>query len=132
MILTVLLIFNCSALLAPAVNSVAIFRTEGISHYTNLIHAVGTVESNCDTLAYNPLEEATGYFQVRPIRLLDYNRRTGKHYKLSDMYDYDKAKKVFLYYASQFDYRDIKGICRSWNGKSKHNHYFEKVKRYLN
>ena len=128
MILTVLLIFNCSALLAPAVNSVAIFRTEGISHYTNLIHAVGTVESNCDTLAYNPLEEATGYFQVRPIRLLDYNRRTGKHYKLSDMYDFDKAKELFLYYCTM----DLEQTAKNWNGSGKKTiEYWKKIKVLL-
>jgi hypothetical protein len=32
------------------------------------------VETKGDTLAYNPYEEATGIFQIRPIRLKDYNK----------------------------------------------------------
>jgi len=55
--------------------------------YDKIIQAVVRVESRGNTLAYNLEEEATGAFQIRPIRLLDYNRKTGKNYKLEDCYN---------------------------------------------
>jgi hypothetical protein len=42
----------------------AIVKTAPHNPYQRRIFAVGMVEGNCDTLAYNPAEAATGYFQV--------------------------------------------------------------------
>jgi hypothetical protein len=90
------------------------------------------VEGNCDTLAYNPAEKAVGYFQIRPIRLIDYNKRTGHKYRLKDMYDYKTSKEVFLFYADQIGYQDPQKIARSWNGSGwKTEIYWKKVKVYL-
>src|SRR5664280_1415506 len=65
---------------APASESLALIRTTPIEPFTSLIHAIGMVETQYDTLAFNPLEGAVGYFQIRPIRLNDYNFRTGSTY----------------------------------------------------
>jgi len=81
-----------------------------------LIKAIGAVECNFDTLAYNPIEKATGYFQIRPIRIEDYNTRTGSNYDLVDMFDYGKAEIVFLYYASRIGPYNVEAISRNWNG----------------
>src|SRR5450759_3345483 len=62
---------------APTSESLAVVRTSPIEPFKSLIHAIGMVETQYDTLAYNPFEEAVGYFQIRPIRLVDYNERTG-------------------------------------------------------
>jgi hypothetical protein len=107
-----------------------IITPEPIQPYAKIVYAIGMVEGNCDTLSYNPKEEATGYFQIRPIRLRDYNQRTQSHYTINDMYDYRKANKVFMYYATQYRYDDYKGIAKDWN-KSKTNRYYLKVKKYL-
>ncbi|NMB83298.1 MAG: hypothetical protein GYA14_15930 [Ignavibacteria bacterium] len=105
-----------------------IVASEPIKPYQRLIYAVGMVESSLDTLAYNPVEKATGYFQVRPIRLKDFNDRTGKKYKLGDMYDYYKAEEVFLYYATL----DLEKTAKAWNGSGyKTEKYWQKVKKYL-
>jgi hypothetical protein len=86
------------------------------------------VESNLDTLAYNPKENAVGYFQIRPIRLKDYNNRVGANYVLTDMYDYDKALEVFMYYVTL----DMESTCKAWNGRGKSNKvYWQKVSRLL-
>jgi len=90
------------------------------------------VETKLDTLAYNPEEEAVGYFQIRPIRVQDYNERTGKSYKPADMYDYQTSEKVFLYYASEIGPYNFEKIAKNWNGSGKKTiQYWKKVKNYL-
>ena len=128
--LTILLILTFSLLKAPNVVTGYIAIEEGINPYKVIINAIGAVESNFDTLAYNPKEEATGFFQCRPIRLKDYNQRTGESLTLEDMYNYPKAERVFLYYATQFRHDDYKAISIDWN-KSRTLKYWKKVQKYL-
>ena len=98
--------------------------------YQKMIYAIGMVECSLDTLAYNPDEDAVGYFQIRPIRLQDYNKRTGSNYTLQEMYDYYKAEKVFLYYAELLKDPDL--IIRKWNGSGPMTYeYLKKVKKYM-
>jgi len=131
-ILMLFVLLLCTVrVLAPTDRRLYIAQAEGIQPYERLKHAVGMVESHCDTLAYNPVEKATGFFQVRPIRLLDYNQRTGSHYKLADMYNYKKAEKVFMYYARD-GCLDLERIARRWNGSGKKTiDYWNKVKKFL-
>ena len=119
-----------SQLTAPPSGGIAIEVSEGINPYKTIIHAIGEVESKHDTLAYNPGEGATGYFQIREIRLRDYNERTGECLTMTDMYDYHKAERVFLYYATQFRYDDYRSIARDWN-KSRTNRYWNRVKKHI-
>src|ERR1035437_3762899 len=88
---------------APTSESLIVIRTFPLEPYKSLIHAIGMVETQFDTLAYNPLEEAVGYFQIRPIRLEDYNNRTGSVYSMNDLFNYKISEKIFLYYASEID-----------------------------
>lgn len=113
-----------------------IIKAEPINPYAKIIHAIGMVEvlrnGKLDTLAYNPVEQATGFFHIRPIRLLDYNKRTGHHYGMKDMYKYKTSKEVFMFYASQIGWRDPEHISKEWNGSGKKTiKYWQKVKRYL-
>lgn len=127
------LILICSLkLLAPDLDGIAIIKTDPVKPFQKLIYAVGMVEGKCDTLAYNPEEDACGYFQIRPIRIKDYNDRTGSSYILKDMYDYKIAEKVFLYYASAIGPYNQEKIAKSWNGSgSMTKIYWKKVKHYL-
>ena len=85
-----------------------------------------------DTTAYNEREMATGYFQIRPIRLKDYNIRTGNKYTMNDMFDYKISEKVFLYFATQIGPYDFEKIARNWNGSgAKTFEYWERIKEYL-
>lgn len=120
-----------SGLYAPIQKALYVERATVIQPYEKIIHAVVTVESNGDVYAFNKREKAYGAFQIREVRLKDYNAKTGSKYVLTDMYDYNISKKVFMYYASQYDPSDIKGICISWNGKSKKNKYYYKVKKQM-
>jgi len=117
---------------APSSDSFVIFENKPIEPYVNLIHAIGKVETNHDTLRYNPEENAVGYFQIRPIRVEDYNIRTGSHYRPEDMFDYKISEKVFLYYANKIGPYDLRQIAMNWNGSGPGTiFYWNMVKEYL-
>jgi hypothetical protein len=117
---------------APGLKVVYLFIPEQINLYDRLINAVVQVESLGDTLACNQTEEATGAFQIRPIRLRDYNQRTGSNYKLEDCYNFEISKKIFLFYAKRIGYPDYESIARNWNGSGSNTlDYWERVKTFL-
>jgi hypothetical protein len=112
------LLFSLSAT-APDTRVVFIFVSKPIDPYERLVNAVIKIESSGDTLAYNPVEKAIGAFQIRPIRLLDYNMRTGNNYKHKECYNLLISKKIFLYYAKKTGYPNYETIARDWNGSGK-------------
>lgn len=129
--IVLMMIFSIK-LLAPDLHQTVIIKEDPIKPFQKLIYAVGMTEANCDTLAYNPKEDAVGFFQIRPIRLKDYNKRTGSSYVLNDMYDYHIAEKIFLYYAYTIGPYNFEKIARQWNGSGfMTTIYWNKVKKYL-
>jgi hypothetical protein len=117
---------------APVNESVIVFKPIPLEPYKSLIHAIGMVETQSDTLAYNPLEGAVGYFQIRPIRLTDYNSRTGSMYSRNDLFNYKISEKIFLYYATEIGPYDFERIAKTWNGSGKSTIlYWEQVKKFL-
>jgi|ERR1035437_478705 hypothetical protein len=126
-ILIIILLFLSIRAFCPNIKVICLAKEHPVNVHERLINAIVMIESNGNNNAYNPIENACGAFQIRPIRLKDYNKRTGNNLKISDCFDYEISKKVFLYYANQYDYRDIKGVCRNWNGKSKGNKYYNKI-----
>jgi hypothetical protein len=118
--------------LAPCWKSMTVFITPAINPYKQLVFAIGMVETMGDTLAFNPLEEAAGYFQIRPIRLLDYNKRTGSNYTLKDLFNYETSEKIFMYFADQIGPYDLEQIARKWNGSGHMTiNYWDRIKEYL-
>lgn len=118
--------------IAPKQKSLLIPEPFPIEPYKQLIYAVGMVEGMGDTTAYNELEMAAGYFQIRPIRLEDYNNRTGSQYTLNDMFNYEISEKVFLFFATQIGPYNIEKIAKNWNGSgAKTIEYWERIKEYL-
>lgn len=131
LLIKILLFLNIS-LFAPARQSIAIITKPPVDPFRPLIYAVGMVEASLDTLAYNPLEEATGYFQIRPVRIADYNKRTGSSYSLNDAYNYHIAEKIFRYYAAQIGPYDFETIAKRWNGSGAMTiTYWNKVRMHL-
>lgn len=131
-IFVLLILLFTSRVFAPSQEYAIIVAPPPIDPYKKLIYAVGMVEGKCDTLAYNAIEQATGYFQIRPIRLKDYNKRTGSNYTLKDMFDYEVAEKIFLYYAVQIGPYDFEKIARNWNGRGhKTTTYWSRIKQYI-
>jgi hypothetical protein len=103
-----------------------------LNPYIPLMQAVGMVETNNDTLAYNQEEQATGYFQIRPIRLKEYNRLTGNSYTLNEMYNYKISEEIFLYFADQIGPYDFEQIARKWNGSGRMTTaYWKRIKAIL-
>ncbi len=127
-----LLFMSGLRLFAPTSGSMVIFDVSPIQPFKPLINAIGRVETNFDTLAYNPFEKAAGYFQIRPIRIIDYNKRTGSNYTLNDMFDYEISEKIFLYYASEIGPYNFEKIARKWNGSGRKTIlYWRRVQKYL-
>lgn len=117
---------------APGMNFITIFDFPSIEPYKQLVLAIGIVETKSDTTAYNSVEEAAGYFQIRPIRLLDYNNRTGSNYSLNDLFNYEISEKIFLFYADQVGPYDFELIARKWNGNGRLTvNYWKRIKKYL-
>lgn len=119
-------------LFAPVSGGLVVDVAKPVNPFGKIIHAIGMVETKHDTLAFNAEENAVGYFQIRPIRLRDYNKRTSSKYALKDMYDYNTAEKVFLYYASLIGPYNNEKIARNWNGSGKKTRlYWRKVQKHL-
>ncbi len=117
---------------APVRKSLIILNSIPAKPYIKLIHAIGIVETKCDTMAYNPVENAVGYFQIRPIRLEDYNKKTGSNYKMRDLYNYEISEKIFIYYADRIGPYNLERIARKWNGSGPRTiYYWNKIKKYI-
>jgi len=131
-IISLLFLSFAFRLSAPSMDSIVITSYGPIEPFKNLINAIGIVESKGDTLAYNPIEKAAGFFQIRPIRLEDYNRRTGSNYTMNDMFNYDISEKIFLYFAHQIGPYDFEKIAKKWNGSGHMTiNYWNRIKKYL-
>lgn len=118
-----------SVLTAPPDRRLVVVKDEGISFYEPLIKAVTFVESVDGKYLYNPKENAVGWFQIRQVRVDDYNKLTGLKYALNDFYDYDLSREMFLYYAKGKSYEKA---AKSWNGSGKKTiAYWKKVKARL-
>jgi len=118
--------------LAPESNLTLIPRFSGINPYFSLLYAVGMVETQGNTLAYNNFENAAGIFQIRQVRVDDYNRRTGSSYSLADVFDYAISEKIFMYFASVIGPYHLEKIAKAWNGSGPMTErYWERVKKYL-
>jgi hypothetical protein len=117
---------------APDWKSLTIIELNPVEPYRKLAYAIGMVETKGDTLAYNPEEEAAGYFQIRPIRLIDYNNRTGSSIKRQDLFSYETSYRIFLYFADLIGPYNMEQIARKWNGSGHQTvNYWERIKRYL-
>jgi hypothetical protein len=125
----ILLSAICVKLLAPCEKVLYIEQKESINYYDPLIRALTWVESKHGKYIWNAEEQAVGHFQIRPIRVSDYNKRTNSNYKLEDFYDYELSRKMFLYYASGKSYEKA---ARNWNGKwSLTKEYWKKIQKIL-
>ncbi|MFN8240228.1 MAG: hypothetical protein U0X39_05685 [Bacteroidales bacterium] len=118
--------------LAPNRDAVVIQASDPVNPYRKLMWAVAMVETKHNTLAYNEIEEAAGIFQIRPVRLEDYNIRTGNKYTRADLFKYEVSEKIFLYYASKIGPNDFERIARNWNGSGPKTYlYWNRVKKVL-
>jgi DNA polymerase I-like protein with 3'-5' exonuclease and polymerase domains len=94
-----------------------------------LAMAVCLHESGGNPKAFNKKEKAVGAFQIRPIRVRDYNQKLGTNYRLNDFYDFELSLECFLYYARGKTWEQA---ARSWNGSGPMTvKYWEGIKQKL-
>jgi hypothetical protein len=111
-------------------NELIIVKYEPIRPYEKIWSAVCQYESKNNPNAYNPKEMATGIVQIRPIRIKDYNQRTGKSYTIDDCFKVEISKEIFIYFANKFQHDEPDKIAKDWN-KCKTDNYWKKVKRFM-
>ena len=127
------LIFLSLICQAPEQRTLLAERIEPIRPYENVWKAVCMVESSGNPLAYHMEKNghaSIGIAQIQESRIKDFNKRTGKNYKLADMYDPAKSKDVFLHYATGIGYRNPERICRLWNGGEPNGMKIKETYRY--
>lgn len=125
--------------LITSVNSVApkrdfftIIDRDPINPFESLMLAIGMVETMGNTMAYNEFEGAAGIFQIRQVKVDEFNRQTKNNYQLSDMFDYENSRKVFLHFASQIGPYNFEKIAKAWNGSGPMTEfYWKRIKSYL-
>jgi len=128
-VLTIFFFLLAMRATAPEAKVAFILVSKPVCSFDRLIKAIVHVESSGDNNAFNLTEQAVGAFQIRPIRILDYNQRTGKDYKIENCFNFEISKEIFLYYAKMIGYPDYETIAKRWNGSGKTTmDYWEKVK----
>lgn len=111
-----LLFYTAAESVAPSRNYLVIHKPGDINPFEPLMHAIGMVETMGNTMAFNEYEGAAGIFQIRQVRIDEYNRQTNSCFRLSDMFDYENSRKVFLHFASKIGPYNFEKIAKSWNG----------------
>ena len=106
--------------------------------YEDLINALYKYEAKCNPFAYNPVEEATGGLQIRPIRLAHYNELTNSNYTIEDCYNFEISKKIFLYFCNHdgsgklIPWKTWEQAAKDWNGSGPMTiTYWENVKQLI-
>ncbi len=132
LILILCIAFYGDLAVCPPNNTLTIEIKPPISPFKALLEATAFIESSGDPNALNRKEMAFGLYQIRAIRLRDYNQRTGKSYSLQDCYNIEISKEIYLYYASKFHPSDLEHIARSWNGTGQKTvEYWHKIEKHL-
>ena len=106
-----------------------------IQPYEAIWKAICLFESNNDPYAYHMEADgwpAVGIAQIRWCRLKSYNELTGHKYQMRDMYDPQKSKQVFMYFANEIGPYDLDRIVRNWNGSGPLTYkYLKQIKNLL-
>ena len=135
MTLTILITILSLRLTAPIDVSIVIGKDESIQPYEAIWTAVCKVESGGNPFAIGDRHMkhySYGIAQIRQERLNDYNKQTDNSYKLTDMFDIDISKEIFMYYANQFNIYQMDDLIRAWNGSGKQTYiYLHKVKQCI-
>lgn len=103
-----------------------------------LLLAIRITESGLNDFAVGSALDV-GPLQITPIRLADYNQKTGKNYSHSDCFNWEVSREIFLYYAHQIGISqdNWEEISRRWNRAyewedEKGAAYWRKVTKHLN
>lgn len=118
-------------LLAPVAGTIFIPEATRTTPQEQLWEAVKMVESYGIEDIINHKEQAYGCGQIRQVKLNEYNKATGKSYKLSDCLSEDVSREIFLWHCTKYGH-DIETAAKRWNGSGPLTEiYWKKVKRYI-
>jgi hypothetical protein len=132
LIFTLIFLLAGFRVVAPDSNCIVIPESPCVHPFSGLMYATAMVETMGNPFAYNVLENAAGIFQIRQVRVDEYNRLTGSKYLLKDMFDHTVSEKVFLYFASLAGPYDLEKIAKRWNGSGPRTEiYWKRIKEYL-
>jgi hypothetical protein len=132
-ILVGLFFLSAIRVFAPDSNTITVIKEPAFQPYSKLLYATAMVETMGNSLAYNEFENAVGIYQIRQVRIDDYNRRTGSNHSLTEMFDPLLSKKIFLYYASRYEPHELEKIAKAWNGSGPMTElYWKRIREYLN
>lgn len=84
------------------------------TNYERLAIAVYLQESSGNPKAIG-LANDVGLYQITPIRLKDYNKKTGNNYTLNDLFNPVISREIFDYYARKIGIENLEEIARKWN-----------------
>ena len=137
LILVVVLLTNPQAALGAGNGS---RNTRSNYDWNPVMEAIIEVESNGNHRAKNGNQ--VGAMQITPILVEDCNeilkqRKSTKRYKLSDRFNVEKSKEMFLLIQSWYNPKNnVEKAIRSWNGGVNYSvkstqRYYEKVMRAL-
>lgn len=128
-ILALLFMMNIPVSFCPNIKTLSIAASSPIismpiytANYDQLIRAIYKFESGCDSTVINEKEQAYGGLQIRQCRLDHYNQLTGMNYTLQDMFNFTKAREVFLYFAThdnngvEVEGKSFEQVAKNWNG----------------
>ena len=128
-------IFCFQILTAPPNGAGVVFVSERVNPFEDLWQATCQVESSGNRLAIGDNGKSYGIAQIQQSRLDDYYQRTGIRFELSDMFDVDNSREVFIYYCD--NPYNLEAISRSWNGGNGWRHkkqtkdYWQKIQRRI-
>ncbi len=132
LIFTLIFVLISFSAVAPESHTLVLSGAPVIKPFSALMYATSMVESMGNPLFYNEIENAVGIYQIRQVRVDDYNRRTGSNYTLADMWDIKNSEKVFLYFASLYKPHELERISKAWNGSGPMTElYWKKIKVFL-
>jgi hypothetical protein len=120
---------------APENRVMYITEPMAFNPYERVWNAVCKIESGFDATAIGDKhlkQWSYGIGQIRQERLDCYNKATGNHYTIKDLFSPAISRQIFFHYAHQYGpYRIDEAIMR-WNGSGPQTKiYLNKVKLYL-
>lgn len=117
-------------LYAPNAFAVVILPEPIENPFMKLWMPVKMVESANNPLALNIDEGAYGCSQITLVKLIDFNKATGKNYTQQDCFREDISLEIFLWHCQS--YSNFEQAARRWNGSGKATiEYWRKVSIYL-
>lgn len=132
-LLTVLFFLSVIRVFAPDSQTFTVIKEPAFQPFSKLLYATAMVETMGNSWAYNEFENAVGIYQIRQVRIDDYNRRTGSNHSLTEMFDPVLSRKIFLYYASRYEPHELEKIAKAWNGSGPMTElYWKRIREYLN